>query len=228
MHGLPSALWLDQLLPSVLVGQCQRRGRSSRPDLNMRRVGLPAKGQRRTVLRGGEFYVGPPLGIDQAKQHGFRIGCAVRQDGRRVHFQACPNSSLIVGDLDRAAPEHRCDAIHLDRSRTKVKSQTVHLDLRQEKHQEREIEYRERDQKALNCHDCPPSEANPLMADPCWLPSATVQGPFERVPIANTRVGTLRSAHPPISRSMFLAPCHAMMRSGSNSAIWIAFRAAPF
>ena len=92
---MPSALRLDQLLPSVLVGQCQGRGRSSRADLNMGRVGLPAKGQRRTVLRGCELDVGAAFGIHQAKQDSFRIGCAVRQDGRRVHFQACANQNLM-------------------------------------------------------------------------------------------------------------------------------------
>jgi hypothetical protein len=69
-----------------------------------------------------------------------------------VHLDACPNSSLVVGDLERATAEHRPDVIHLDRSGKKAESQKAHLYLRQQKHQEPEIENGEGDKKPLSFH----------------------------------------------------------------------------
>jgi hypothetical protein len=106
----------------------------------MGRVGFAAERQRRTILHGSEFHVGPPLGIHQAKQDSFRVGRAVRQDGRRVQLDACSNSSLVVSDLERSTPEYRSNAVHLDRSGKQTESQEAHLDLRQQEHQQPEIE----------------------------------------------------------------------------------------
>jgi hypothetical protein len=148
----------DYLLLSVLVGQLQGSGRPSRPYLNMGRVRFAAEDQSRTILRGSEFYVGRPLGIDQAKQDRFWVICAIRQDGRWVQLDACSNSSLVVSDFERATSEHRSDAIHLDRSGKKAEPQEAHLDLRQQKHQESEIENAKGDKKSLNRHDLPPGQ----------------------------------------------------------------------
>jgi hypothetical protein len=69
-----------------------------------------------------------------------------------MHLDACPNSSLVVGDLERATAEHRPGAIHLDRLGKKAESQKAHLYLRQQKHQKPEIENGKRDKKPLSLH----------------------------------------------------------------------------
>src|SRR5690349_6270621 len=122
----------------------------------MRRIGFAAEGQRRTVFRGRKFYVRPALGVDQAEQDRFRIGCTVRQDGCRVCSDAGSNSSFIVGDLDRSASEYWSGAIHLNRPRKKAPSQEPHLDLREQKHQKSKIENSESSKKPLKGHDVPP------------------------------------------------------------------------
>src|SRR5262245_16406475 len=121
-------------------------------------IGFAAESQDRTILRGSEFYVGRPLGINQAKQDRFRVSRAVRQVGSWVHLDACSSSSLVISDLERATSEHRSDAIHLDRSGKKAKSQEAHLDLRQQKHQEAKIENRQGRKKSLNLHDLSPEQ----------------------------------------------------------------------
>src|SRR5262249_36785767 len=129
--GTCSALWRDQPLLSVLVGQLHGNGRPSRRYLNMGGVGFTAESQARAIFRGSEFHIRRPSGIDHAKENCFRVGRAVRLNGCRVKLDACSNSSLVVSDLEATTSKHRSDTVHLDRSRKKAKPQEAHLDLRQ-------------------------------------------------------------------------------------------------